>query len=83
MQINADGKKVLGPLITQTKGFCFKNKGIENTCQNNKFLQITTQKISLLLEQNIKHKILRLKILILNIKKSIQDFCLIFPGIQL
>ena len=49
MQINADGKKGLGPLITQKKGFCFKNKGIENTCQNNKMLQITTQKIFILL----------------------------------
>ena len=49
MQINAEGGKGLGVLITQTIGFCFKNKGIEKICQKNNFLQMTTQKISMLL----------------------------------
>ena len=49
MPINADGKKGLGALITQTIGFCFKNKGIENKCKKNNFLQMTTQKLSMLL----------------------------------
>lgn len=49
MQINAEGGKGLVALITQTIGFCFKNKGIKNTCQENNFLQMTTRNISMLL----------------------------------
>ena len=49
MQINAEGGEGLVALITQTIGFCFKNKGTENACQKNNFLQMTTQKISMLL----------------------------------
>ena len=88
MPINADGKKGLGALITQTIGFCFKNKGIENTCEKNNFLQMTTQKLSMLLSaagflQLKSAENIGVENFNCNIKKSIQDICLIFLGIQL